>query len=783
MISPRILKNLEYDRLLELVSGFSSSSVAKKKILSITPYYNVYEIDKSLDRTLESYNVLYKYEQKPYLGLDDLTDTLVASKKNSVLTLAELLKIGRLLSTSRKLKEAIYSLNEDVVILKEDCMPLYDNLVLEKNISDWIINETDIADKASDKLYLVRKKIRQTNENIKTKMQHYVMSNQYQKYLQDSIVTVRNGRYVIPVKVEYKSSIPGLVHDQSTSGATVFIEPFPIVELNNELVTQYAEEKAEIERIISYLSAMVSDDAEKLERNVEIISDIDIAFAKAQYAHETFSIRPKINERGFLSIQNGRHPLIDAKKVVPVSVELGKNYSILLVTGANTGGKTVTLKMTGLLTLMAMSGMFIPAEVGSEIPVFESIFSDIGDEQSIQQSLSTFSAHITNIANILKNLSRNSLVLFDELGAGTDPTEGAALAISVTKELLDIGAKAVITTHYSELKAFSFSTNGIENASMEFDPATFAPTYKLNIGMPGASNALNIASRLGLSERVVSRARSYISEDKVSFEDVLLDAQSVRLRATREYEEANKMKSDVESELLQIKKLRAEIENEKNKLILTAEKKAKKIIEQYVEEGEEIIEKLKAERQKNDPSSFFEATKLNKRLKNLQIEKEEEQKEREFDDSEIRVGDLVFVDSLGGEGRVLSIKPNGKCVLKVGSMELNSTINSLKKVKEKKSQGRTKKISIAKPLNIDAVSTELKVIGQTSEECLYNLEYFLDKALMSGLSEVRIVHGVGAGILRRAIHEYLKGHRGVKSFRLGRYGEGDNGVTIVDLSK
>lgn len=784
MISKKTLKNLEYDRLLDILSKYTSSSIAKDKVLSILPFTDVDLVNRSLSRTYEAYKIIFDYMQKPFLGLDDLTDTLISAEKNSVLTLGELLRIGRLLATSNRLKESIYSItDESIVLLKEDCMPLYENKVLEKSITDWIINETDIADKASDKLFSVRKKIRQTNENIKSKMQHYVVSNQYQKYLQDAIVTIRNGRYVIPVKTEYKSSISGLIHDQSSSGATVFIEPFPIVELNNELITLYAEEKAEIERIISYLSALVSADAQKFQRNVEIISDIDISFAKAQFAYDYNATMPILSTKNYLSIKEGRHPLIDQKKVVPISVELGGDFSILLVTGANTGGKTVTLKMTGLITLMAMSGMFIPAEENSEIPVYDGIFSDIGDEQSIEQSLSTFSAHITNVSEILKQINKNSLVLFDELGAGTDPTEGAALAISVTKELLDVGAKAVITTHYSELKAFSFSTKGIENASMEFNPATFAPTFKLNIGMPGASNALNIAKRLGFDDKIITRARSYISDDKVSFEEVLLDAETVKLKAQQELEDASKIKIELNQELTQIKQLRAEIERDKAKLIETAEKRAKKLIEQYVEEAEEILEQIKEEKKKNNDSSYFQVAKLNKKLGSLQYSQEkEEKKERVFDDSEIKEGDLVFVPSLGGDGRVISIKNNGKCVIKVGAMELNSNLRDLKKIRENK-QEKSKKISVAKPLSVERISTELNVIGQNREECLFNLEYFLDKALLSGINEVRIVHGMGAGILRKAVHDYLKTHKGVKTFRLGRYGEGDNGVTIVDLSK
>lgn len=785
MILARTLKNLEYDKLLTILSNYASSLSAKEKILSMQPLEGIDRVQSALSRTFEADKITFELLSKPYFGIDDVEDTLRAATKNSTLTLGELLRVGRLLSTSRKLKTTIYSLDDEVVTyLKEDCVPLYENQILEKNISEWILNENEIYDKASDKLYSVRKKIKNTNESIKIKMQKYVVSNQYQKYLQDALVTVRNGRYVIPVKTEYKTSIPGLIHDQSSSGATVFIEPFPIVELNNELVTLYAEEKAEIERIISYLSALVCADAEKLLRNVDVISNMDVVFAKAQYAHDTGGVMPCVNDKGVVCITDGRHPLIDQKKVVPVSIKLGGDYTILLVTGANTGGKTVTLKMTGLLTLMAMSGMFVPCETGSQIAVFDSIFTDIGDEQSIQQSLSTFSAHITNISDILDKIEKNSLVLFDELGAGTDPTEGAALAISVTKEILDVGAKAVITTHYSELKAFSFTTNGIMNASMEFNPQNFAPTYKLNIGMPGASNALNIAKRLGLKNSIIERARSYISTDKVSFEEVLLDAESVKIKAEKELEDTRKAKVEIEEELRRVKALRNQLELEKEKIEQNAQKRAEKLIERYVEEAEEIMYELKRARDKKSDEGYFEATRLNKKLENVKFSDEKEgDTRREIIDGPIVDGDLVWVESLGGEAKVKKIKPNGKCVLLVGGMELNAQLSELKKLNGKKVEVKKKKISISKPLNTDAVSVELNVIGQTREECLYNLEYFLDKAVMSGVNEVRIVHGMGAGILRKAVHDYLKGEKCVKSFRLGRYGEGDNGVTIVDISK
>ncbi len=783
MINRKTLINLEFDKLLFKISNYLSSETAKAKLEALKPAENFDFALLSLNKTAEADRILYEFLVNPYFAFDDISETITSALKYSVLSQGELIKVGRLLKTSRKARQSIDSIaSDELYLLREDASCLYENSVLEEHISEWLINETEMADFASDKLFSLRRQIRKTNESIKKRMQEYVQSNKYQKYLQDSIITVRGDRYVIPVKAEYKTSIPGLIHDQSASGATVFLEPFPIVELNNELKTLLVEEKSEIERILADLSESVSGCAEKLANNCEILSDLDIIFAKAIYAHENNCTFPELNQKGIIEIKSGRHPLIDKDKVVPVSLKVGEDYSILLVTGPNTGGKTVTLKLTGLLSIMAMSGMFIPAESESKIAFFDSIYTDIGDEQSIQQSLSTFSAHIKNIAEIVNNLSRDCLVLLDELGAGTDPAEGAAIAVSVTEEILESGAKAIITTHFSEMKAFSFATEGIENASMEFNPSTYAPTYKLNIGIPGASNALKIAERLGLGKKLINRAVSYISEDRISFESVLLDAEATRIKASQEIEKVTKEKAEFIEKVEQFEREKALFDAEKRKFIENAEKKAKKIIDDYVLEAEEIIEKIKSARDQKSDRGFFEATKLNKSLRELRYKNVEPEKiTREFDDSEIKEGDTVFVQSLNSDAVVLSLKSNGKCVLRVGGMELNSNISDIKKVKLSEQKENKKKVTIAKALNTETVKTEINVIGQNREECLYNVGYFVDKSILAGVNEIKIIHGTGSGILKKAISEYLKSHSGVKSFRAGRFGEGDNGVTIVEL--
>lgn len=784
MINDRTLKNLELDKLLDIVSEYTSSNTAKEKVISLKPLTNYDELNFLIDKTGEAIKYSSEYSVKPSFSFVDVDSLLISAKKGGVLSLSELLKIAMLLRTSQSVKSSLLSVDDDKLnLLKNDASRIVEDGILLKNIDEWILNDTDIADFASEKLFYTRRKIRQTNENIKAKMQEYVVSNKYQKYLQDAIVTIRGNRYVIPVKIEFKGAIPGLIHDQSASGATIFVEPFPIVELNNELVTLYATEKAEIERILAQLSQNVGNIAMELRENMDIISDIDVIFAKAHYAQHTFSTRPNMNKLGVIDLKGGRHPLIDKHAVVPVSVSLGDNYSILLVTGSNTGGKTVTLKLVGLITLMAMCGLYIPCEEGSKIGVFSSIFTDIGDEQSIQQSLSTFSAHVTNVSRILAEIDSDSLALFDELGAGTDPIEGSALAISITQEVLNSGAKAIITTHYSELKAFSFKTDGIQNAHMEFDPTNFAPTYKLNIGMPGASNALMIAKRLGLNKAVIERAKSYVSTEKISFEEVLLEAQAIKLRAEKALSEVDEKNKLVDAKWEEVEEIRKKLQFERKKLTENAEKKAKKIIEDYVEEAEEILAKIKEAKHNNDERSFFEASRLNKKLGELRYKSSKEEVNREYDDTPIRVGDSVVINGIDGVATVIFIKPNGKCLLKLGAMDINSTLKDLRKVKSTKDAKSQRKVNVAKPLNTEKVSVELNVIGQNREECLINLEYFIDKAVVNGLTVVHVIHGVGAGILKKAVWEYLKNSKNVKSYRLGRYGEGDSGVTVVELKK
>lgn len=786
MIRKKTLINLEFDKMLKKISEYLSSDLAKSKLEQLTPAKSYDFALLSLNKTAEADKILYDFLINPNFAFDDVEEALNSAMKYSVLTQGELIKIGKLLKVSRKARLSIDSVTSDeIFLLKEDASFLFENATLEEHILTWIINETEIADFASDKLYSLRKQIRKTNDLIKKRMQEYVQSNKYQKYLQESLITVRGDRYVIPVKAEYKTSIPGLIHDQSSSGATVFIEPFPIVELNNELKTLIIEERLEVERILADLSESVGGCAEKLANNCEILSDLDLIFAKAIYSHENNCTFPKLNTNGLIDIKEGRHPLIEKEKVVPVSVKVGDKYSILLITGPNTGGKTVTLKLTGLLTLMAMSGIFIPAKDESEIAFFEDVFTDIGDEQSIQQNLSTFSAHIKNIAEITNNLSKNSLVLLDELGAGTDPAEGAGIAVAVTEEILNSGAKAIITTHYSEMKAFSFACEGVENASMEFNPANYAPTYRLNIGIPGASNALKIAERLGLGERIIKSAYSHISNERINFENVLLDAERERIKAREEVESINAIKNEILEKYSNLEQEISKFEAEKQKFYENTEKKAKKIIDNYVEEAQEIIDQLKQARAKNNDKGFFEATKLNGKLIDLKYKKAHEKKEkREFVDSKICEGDIVFVERLNSEAEVLTLKANGKCVLKLGNMEMNSNISELKKVKPTRifKNEEKNKITVSKAFSAETVKTEINVIGQNREECIENVAYFLDKCILAGVEQAKIIHGTGSGILKKAVSEFLRTKKEVKSFRAGRYGEGENGVTIVELN-
>ena len=612
----------------------------------------------------------------------------------------------------------------------------------------------------------------------------FVTSPTYSKYLQDSIVTIRNNRFVIPVKSEFKNNIQGLIHDQSSSGKAVFVEPFQIVQLNNEIATLRISESLEIERILKAFTIRVGGEADNIRQNFNVLTDLDVIFAKALYAHSLKAERPVINNDGIIVIKNGRHPLIDKDKVVPITLAIEQGKKVFMVTGPNTGGKTVTLKLIGLFSIMAMCGIFPPCEYGSKIAIYNQIFSDIGDEQSIEQSLSTFSSHLVNIVDITNNADSNTLVLIDELGAGTDPIEGASLALAVTEKLVQSGATSVITTHYQQMKEYALTHDIVECASMDFDPVTFAPTYKLLLGGTGSSNAIQIAQRLGLDKNIVARAKSLLSEDKVQFDAIILSAERARRQANAEKAEIERLKMEIVKEHNLARQGREIVESERKKLNETMRKEAKRILQDYLDEAEEALEQIKKIAQNPTEQGLFEARKLNSRLNKLSYDDESNEKIQEYDTSPIKIGDSVYITSLDKTAIVVADdKRKAEYTVKIGLMTTSVKYGKVKKIiaKPQKSSDTNKNIVINKPINNTQLPLECNVIGKRVDEALQIVEKYLDSAVLKGMHEVRIVHGKGSGALRTAIHDYFKTHPNIATFRLGQYGEGEWGVTIAEL--
>ena len=617
MFDEKSLNTLEYGKILSLLAAHAQSEGGKALCLALRPATTAGEASLALDMTAEADRTLFEFSVSPSFAVDDIEETVVKSEKGAVLSIPEILRVGRALRVARRLVKAVTPVL-GVPGLKAMLGTLFSDDKLEKDIFDSFISDTEVADNATPELRAIRLRIRKLGDGVKTKLQLFVTSPTYHKYLQDSIVTVRGDRYVIPVKSEFKGAISGLVHDQSASGATLYIEPMQIVELNNELKTEKLNEQAEIERILRNFSTMISAHADRLKASYASIVEMDAIFARAQLAHEMKAVRPDLSEEGELAVKEGRHPLIDAKKVVPLTLALRADEHMLLITGPNTGGKTVTLKMTGLFVCMALSGLYLPAK-SAKVPVFDGVYSDIGDEQSIEQSLSTFSAHIKNIIGILGKITPHSLVLFDELGAGTDPGEGAALAVSISDYVMSTGAKFLVTSHFNDLKEYALTTPGVVAASMEFDTATFRPTFKLVMGAIGTSNALDIATTLGLDPGIVERARGRISAEKRQFDSVLSAAEQTRRRAEQLVSDASLDRERAASALREAEQEKRIIVEKREKLDESIRRETKKLIEDSVEEADEILDRLKelANKETVEDKDIFEARALKRKLENL----------------------------------------------------------------------------------------------------------------------------------------------------------------------
>lgn len=682
MFDQKSLTTLEYPKILDRLATFAQSQGGKKKASELVPYEKIADALHALNETAEADRVLFEYSLSPSFAVDDIGDILVKAKKGATLAIPDIMKVGRSLRVSRRLKYTIDKV-KDCPLLADMAMGLFENETLEKKIFDAFLSETEVADNASNELRAIRIRIRKLNDNVRSKLQLFITSPQYSKYLQDNIITVRGDRYVIPVKSDCKGTIPGLVHDQSASGSTLFVEPMQIVELNNELKVELVNEQLEIEKILRNFSNQIEGCADGITYSYNTVVDMDMVFAKAQLAREYKATKPELNEDGIIDIRAGRHPLIDQKKVVPVSLALKKDEKMLLITGPNTGGKTVTLKLVGLFTLMAMSGLFIPAK-SANLSIFDGVYSDIGDEQSIEQSLSTFSSHIKNTIGILDVITDKSLVLFDELGAGTDPGEGAALAVSIAEYLLRVGAKSFITSHFNDLKEFSLVTKGVVAASMEFDSNTFCPTYKLVMGAIGSSNALAIAKKLGLSDEIIENAKSKISVEKRQFDNVLTAAEKTRMKAAELVSEASIDRENAAKALKDAEIEKKRIEEKREKLDESIRKETKRLIENSVEEANDILEQIKEilNKPQVEDKDLFEARKLKKQLENMTADYEKEAVVEDVkDDSPLKIGDNVFVKSLQKKGKLTSINQRGEAVVAFGKLTTKVKKDDYYKVK------------------------------------------------------------------------------------------------------
>ncbi len=782
MTSEKELKSLEFDKILKILSGYVFSQPAAELVLSIKPENDLEIARHLLERTIQADRASYEFCCSPSFSIDDISEYIEALRKDATLGCKALLQIARVLSCARTFKLSVSKIPEgECPLIAEYAMNMFTDADAEKRIAESIMNENELYDGASSRLREIRGAIRRTNDKIKQKLNSYI-SGGYSKYLQDNIVTVRGDRYVIPVKSECQGQIPGLVHDRSSTGATVFIEPLAVVELNNELRGLLSDEQNEIAEILRSLSFMLSQIVDGIERSFRTIAEADCVFAKARYAREIKATPPVLNGDGIIDIRKGRHPLIDAKKVVPIDVRLGEDFKVLLITGPNTGGKTVTLKLVGLLSLMASSGMFVPCEENSRLAVFDGVYCDIGDEQSIEQNLSTFSSHTVNLIRITSQADDNSLVLLDELGAGTDPAEGSALAIAVIEYLLSRNCRCITTTHYNELKEYSYRAEGVSNASMDFDPETFAPVYRLLIGVSGSSNAIKIASKLGLSRSITDRATAFLSDEKVSFDSIIAAAENSRRQAEELKKEAARLEEKAREEYRKASALAVQAEEKNRRLEEKLAKKATELLGDYLDEADEIIGEMREDLRRGDEQALFEARKRRKRLENIQIRKEGEEVEEKYEKTggEISVGDSVFVKKLNSTARVTKIdERKKKYTVTCGNLTTVVPFGEVTRIKvtqEKKTPRRR-----ILPDTTEGCPHELNVIGQTVDEATFNVEAYLSRALMCGLKEVRIVHGKGSGALRAGLHAYFSKNPVIESFRLGKYGEGEDGVTVLTL--
>ena len=781
----RTLRVLEFVKIRDQLASLTMTPMGAEKCKKLVLDTDITRVQSALAETEEATVILSYFGGSPMVAFDDVRPSVRLAEKGSVLSARSLLQIASCLRSARSIRAALVTERENTPRITSLASGLTVLRTIEDDITNAIISEDEISDNASRELADIRRHIRVSNDKVKDKLNSLIHNAVYSKYLMDAIITVRNDRYVVPVKSEYRQQVPGLVHDQSATGATLFVEPMAVVELNNEIKEWQAKEKIEIQRILASFSADIAPYRIALEENVEILATLDFIMAKGLLSRSMRGVEPKINNLGQIKIIRGRHPLLNPDTVVPSDLWMGKDFTTMIITGPNTGGKTVTLKTVGLLTLMAQSGLHVPADLGTELAVFERVYADIGDEQSIEQSLSTFSSHMKNIVEIMTTVMPTDLVLFDELGAGTDPTEGAALAQSILDALLKRGVRTLATTHYSELKAYALSTKGVENASVEFNVETLRPTYRLSIGVPGKSNAFEISRKLGLPDSLIESAKELLSHEAIRFEDVIANAEYHRQVAEREQALAEEMRRETVRLRDEAEKLRREMEQKQLESIRKAKAEAKRIVENAKEESETIISELK-QMKKNGGAPEHQVQQLKKRMEegidslSEGLAQPTDQLPHKTPDN-LKIGDEVNITHLGNRGVVLSLPDSkGEVMLQVGIMKMKAHLTQLEIVNEKK----VKQKSSAKVVTGAATRTvrmETDVRGMMLEEAIVAVDLYLDEAVLAGLHEVSIIHGKGTGALRAGIQQHLKRHPHVKSFRLGVYGEGESGVTVVEL--
>lgn len=782
----RVLKTLEYDKILAMLKERASCCISRELVDTMEPSGDFDTVERELKLTAEAETLFYKTGRSPVDDFPDMRHCLERMHAALFLSTGELLGIASCLKAARIAKDILAKEVGEESYLYNLAGLLITHRSAEEEINRCIINEDEIFDGASPALARIRRAMRLANEKVREKLNSMIRSTAYQKYLQEPIITIRNGRFVIPVKQEYRQQVPGLIHDQSSSGATLFIEPSAVVELGNEYKKLLAEEADEIERILTELTAMLAPYADEIREDLNIMGQIDLVFAKAKLSRELNAVMPRLNRNNYVRIVRGRHPLIPADRVVPIDIWIGRDYRSLIITGPNTGGKTVTLKIVGLFALMVQSGIFVPANEGSEFPVFEHIYADIGDEQSIEQSLSTFSSHMKNIVGILDKADENSLVLLDELGAGTDPIEGAALAMSILEELNDRHCICVSTTHYSEIKAFAMTHEGMENASMEFDIDRLCPTYRLYIGIPGKSNAFEISSRLGLPNSIIDKAKGFLKGEDVRFEDIISSAQSQHRIAEEERKMAEEARAELEKLRADAERERRKLDEDRNRLQAKAKEDAKRIVADTKREMEKLIVEIRSIKDidRSAADRVIQAARDTLRATETAVnEKEAIKKEDNTKPPKtVRAGDTVNIVTLDQKATVLSAPDSkGEVMVQAGVMKLNVKLKDIRLIEEKKAAAPTSgKFGLGAGKQ---VGLELDVRGMLVDEANIMVDRYLDDAYNAGLSEVNIIHGKGTGALRAGVQAFLKRHPLVKGYRMGSYGEGDAGVTVVTLKK